>query len=46
MSCAPISGATKTPVTGTFYARLQFRSSDEQLEYRCRSTRSDLTFSR
>jgi len=44
-SCAPVSGATTTPVTGNFYARLQFTSSDNQLEYGALATQS-LTFSR
>jgi hypothetical protein len=43
--CSPISGATKTPVTGPFYARLQFHSSDNQLQYGAVNTQV-LTFSR
>ena len=41
----PVSGATTTPVTGNFYARLQFFSSDNQLQYGVLNTQS-LTFSR
>jgi hypothetical protein len=43
--CAPIDGATKSPVTGPFYARMEFYSSDKQLQYGVVNTQ-DLTFSR
>lgn len=45
-SCAPVTGeATTTPVTGNFYARLQFTSSDLQLQDGLVNTQS-LMFSR
>jgi hypothetical protein len=43
--CAPMSATTTTPVTGPFYARLQYYSSDPQVQQAVVNTQS-LTFSR